>query len=186
MRALPWKLAGVLVLVVALAWFVRDVDGQRHPFVADARLPQAAEVPVEAQWFSRDPDGLYHTRRISRVLTEGLPVAETDPRLAFPRGAPIPWPPYYDLICAALLAPLAPDASADPDAFRAWLERAVATLPMLFAVASTLLAAAAAFALVRGRAALSGSDEFAPRAALAAALPRASPTPPAAAPSTTA
>lgn len=172
MSARHLKLAGVLVLVAALAWIARDLDGLRRPFIADARLPATADVPVEARWFSRDPDGLYHTRRIARVLEEGLPVAETDPRLAFPRGAPIPWPPYYDLVCAGLLAPFAPDASREPEAFRAWLERAVATLPALFAVLSSLLAAGAAWCLVRGRLGSTDSPEASASdtPALAAAL----------------
>jgi len=144
-------LAGALVALVAvaaLAWTVRDVDGLRYRFVADPRVPGTADVPEQAGWFSRDPDGLYHTRRVARALDEGLAVAGRDPRLAFPDGAPIPWPPYYDQFCALALAPFAP---AELPARRIWLEHAVATLPALFAVATALLAACAAWSLARDR-----------------------------------
>ena len=146
MNARSMFLAAVLVAVAGVAWFVRDVDGLRYRFVADQRVPAGGAVPVEHEWFSRDPDGLYHTRRIARAIDEGG-VAETDPRLAFPDGAAIPWPPYYDAVCATVLGPLV--AGDTPEARRAWIERAVATLPALFAIASALLAAITAWTLVR-------------------------------------
>ena len=129
-----------------MAWFARELWGVKHPY---GRMSDPS-----AGWFSRDPDGLYHARRVERVFREGLPVAGTDPFLDFPHGARIPWPPYYDLAAWAALAPFAPE-EADPR--HAYLERALATLPALFGVASALLAALAGWLLAGiGAAALAG------------------------------
>jgi asparagine N-glycosylation enzyme membrane subunit Stt3 len=123
-------LLAVLVLVAVFAWFPRSVPGLRHDYDGGA------------SWFSRDPDGLYHARRVERALEEGE-VAEHDPRMNFPDGAPIPWPPYYDRALAWTLGPFAPEGA---ERWK-WIERAVSSAPRLFGVASALLAAFAAWRL---------------------------------------
>lgn len=148
-------LAALLAAVLAsagLAWFARDVDGLRRRYPADG----ATERPVPAElsragWFSIDPDGLYHARRVERALREGS-VAGEDPYLNSPHGARIPWPPYYDAVLVRLLGPFAPDAEAGASDFerRAFLERAVSTLPALFGLGTAALAALLAFRLARG------------------------------------
>lgn len=132
-----WVLWLVLSAVAALAWAPRSVPGLRH------------EHPGGAGWFSRDPDGLYHARRVERALDEGA-VAERDERMNFPEGAPIPWPPYYDRVLAWSLAPFAPDG---PERWR-WIERAVSSAPRWFGVASALLASFAAWRMAGWVAAL--------------------------------
>lgn len=154
-RALPLQvvprtglaaLAALALAIAPMAWFARDLWGLKHPY---GRITDPT-----AGWFSRDPDGLYHARRVERVFREGLPVEGTDPFLDFPHGARIPWPPYYDLAAWAVVAPLAP-AEAEPR--HAYLERALSTLPALFGVASALLAALAGWLLAGlGGAALAG------------------------------
>ena len=89
-----------------------------------------------ATWFSIDGDGLYHTRRISRLFDEGFPVAATDDRLNHPDGAAIPWPPFYEDVCYALLTPFAPS---EPVARSLFLEQAVAMLPFYFGLLSVVL-----------------------------------------------
>ena len=118
-------LGAVLAAALVLTWLPRSVEGIRRP------LPQDRG----GGWFSIDPDGLYHARRVDRALREGLPVAETDPYLAYPEGARIPWPPYYDTLLALALGPFAPEGGGR----RASLERAVSTLPVFFALASAVL-----------------------------------------------
>lgn len=137
-RSLPALLA-CLAVVAAVAVSLRLGEGLKRP-----RGPTP-----EDGWFSIDPDGLYHTRRVARALEEGLPIAETDPYLNHPNGAAIPWPPYYDTVLYALCAPLLP---ADDAPRRAALERRVATWPVVFGVGSALAAALAAWCLARGSA----------------------------------
>ncbi len=115
--------------------------------VLDARLV----IPQQGRWVTTDPDGLYHARRLERVAEEGLPVAETDPFLSYPDGSAIPWPPYYTLVAWTILGPWAGDEPARRDAF---LERASASLPCAFGVATSLLAAIAAGILAGPLAAL--------------------------------
>lgn len=131
-----WLLWLILAVVAALAWAPRSVPGLRH------------EHPGGG-WFSRDPDGLYHARRVERALDEGA-VAERDGRMNFPEGAPIPWPPYYDRVLAWSLAPFAPEG---PERWR-WIERAVSSAPRWFGVASALLASFAAWRMAGWVAAL--------------------------------
>src|SRR6185503_254136 len=123
-------LIAILAASAALAWFPRSVEGLAHPY-----------GPGAAEWFSRDPDGLYHARRIERAIGEGR-VSETDPRMDFPRGARIPWPPYYDLVLSKVLAPFAP---AEPEARWRWIERATASAPRIFGILAVLIAAVAAW-----------------------------------------
>jgi hypothetical protein len=126
-------LFGILVGVALLALGARELNNRRLTHLRDG--------DPAAGWFSTDPDGLYHTRRLARFLDEEGPVAERDPLLAHPHGAPIPWPPYYTLALAALLGPLAPDGVERDE----WLERAVATLPAALAVLAALVGAFAAW-----------------------------------------
>jgi asparagine N-glycosylation enzyme membrane subunit Stt3 len=135
-RTAPTALALALCLVALLAYVPRTLPGLKRPLG-----PQSADG-----WFSIDPDGLYHTRRVERAFEEGLPVAGSDPYLDFPHGAAIPWPPYYDTFLYVVLAPFAPS---EAQARRPWLERAVATLPIAFGIGSALFAACAAWWLTR-------------------------------------
>ncbi|MCE9593197.1 MAG: hypothetical protein K8S98_03290 [Planctomycetes bacterium] len=131
-----------LVLVGWLAFAVRDVPGLAHPY--------APAGNGDARWFSVDADGLYHMRRVARAIDEGS-VAERDPYLNFPDGAAIPWPPYYDALLARVLGPFAPS---DANARREFLEHAVATAPLVFAVLTTLLVALIAWRVAGTGAAL--------------------------------
>jgi len=128
-----------LAAVALLALAPRTIQGLARP-----RGPSPAQ-----SWYSIDPDGLYHTRRVERAFQEGLPVAGSDPYLDFPHGAAIPWPPYYDTALHLALRPFAPQ---DIELRRPWLERAVATLPVAFGILTALLVSSAAWWLVRGRA----------------------------------
>lgn len=132
-------LFAILALIAALAWFPRSVEGLKHATTRDG-----------SEWFSRDPDGLYHARRVQRALDEGS-VADSDPRMDFPNGARIPWPPYYDAVLATVLKPFAPDA---PDVRWSWIERATASAPRIFGVLAALVAAFAAWKLVGASGAL--------------------------------
>jgi asparagine N-glycosylation enzyme membrane subunit Stt3 len=124
----------VLCVVVALglAWLARQAQHRR------------VERAGHAGWITTDPDSLYQMRRVERVFHEGLPVAGSDPLLAWPEGSPIPWPPYYTLLAWGALAPFAPDAGADGgETLHAWIERAVATLPLVLGLLTVLVAALA-------------------------------------------
>jgi len=128
-------LAAVLVVTLVATWLPRSVEGIRRP-------------RPEGGWFSIDPDGVYHARRVERALDEGLPVAGTDPYLAFPEGARIPWPPYYDTLLALALRPFAP---VEASRRRELVETAVSTFPTLFALASAALAVLAVWRLTLER-----------------------------------
>jgi asparagine N-glycosylation enzyme membrane subunit Stt3 len=123
-------LLAVLALAAALAWLPRSVEGLAHRY-----------EPGGAAWFSIDPDGLYHARRVERAIVEGS-VAETDPRIAFPGGAAIPWPPYYDAALAAALGPFAPHG--EDERWR-WVEHATASAPRILGVLAVLLVALASW-----------------------------------------
>ena len=135
-RTAPLVLLGVLACVALLAWSVRELN--------NVRIPSVAGASAEQGWFCQDPDSQYHMRRLERLLEEGPPVAERDPLLNTPHGALIPWPPYYTRVAGALLAPFSP---ADHVARRTFIEHGVATLPMLFAILTALVVAAAAWRL---------------------------------------
>jgi hypothetical protein len=96
----------------------------------------AAKEPSTTHWFSIDPDGLYHTRRVERIFEEGYPAAAEDHLLNFPHGAPIPWPPYYEVLCHRLLSPFAPS---EPQQRRIFLEQWMARLPFFFGLLSIAL-----------------------------------------------
>ena len=126
-------LVGVLVLVGFASAFARRVAHDK------------LEVDGLPGWVATDPDTLYHVRRVARLVEEGPPVANHDPRLAFPDGAPVPWPPYYTRLVATLVG-TPPPADATPSArdtteWRANIEQGVASVPFLFGVGATLLTA---------------------------------------------
>lgn len=137
-RSRGWALASA-ALVVALSWTVRELHAVRV-----ARDPAAPG----AGWFSTDPDGLYHMRRLERALAardaakSGPLVAARDPFLAFPdeldRGGPrIPWPPYYTAALHAACAPFAPQEPARREVF---VEHVVASVPQHLGAATSGLA----------------------------------------------
>ena len=124
----------VLALALALSWLAREVHHRRIPLA-----PAAG-----GGWITTDPDSHYHMRRVERALDEHLAIAPRDLRLNFPHGANIPWPPYYAHLASALLAPFAPE---EPGRRHAWIERGVASLPIVFGVLATLVACLAGLAL---------------------------------------
>jgi asparagine N-glycosylation enzyme membrane subunit Stt3 len=164
-------LLAVLVLtgIAALALCARELNNARV-----VELPGELPGDPAAGWFSADPDGLYHARRLERALDEGR-VAADDPLLNHPHGAAVPWPPYYTQALRALLGPFVPPHSpADAqggkgasDARHAWIERAVATVP---AVLACLTACALALAAWRFGGAAAGTVAGATFALLGASL----------------
>lgn len=127
------------VLVGGLALWARSVH--------DQRIARGANEPQKG-WFSPDPDSHYHMRRVERALDEGLPPASRDPWLDFPRGAAIPWPPYYTWVAWAASAPFAPKSE---PARAHHIEQRVASLPWLFGSATSVLCVLGAWRLLRGR-----------------------------------
>jgi len=124
-------LLGILAAVGVLAWIPRyGIHSSRHPYEHGGKA-----------WFSLDPDGLYHARRIERAMREGE-VAQEDPWMNYPEGAKIPWPPYYDLLLSKAFAPFAP---VEEDARWHWIERATASVPLACGIAAVLIAALAAW-----------------------------------------
>jgi hypothetical protein len=95
-------------------------------------------------WFTEEADALYHMRRLHRLLDVGAPVAETDPFLNYPYGSAIPWPPYYTYVLAAFLGPWVPE---DPQQRDAFIERGVASMPLVFGLATSLTAVAGGWLL---------------------------------------
>jgi asparagine N-glycosylation enzyme membrane subunit Stt3 len=114
-------------------------------------LRARVQLPRGGDWVTFDNDSFYHMRRVARVFDEGLPVAETDPRLDHPAGARIPWPPYYTLMLAAALAPFAPQ---DAEQRRGFIERGVGNSALVFGVLGSLLAAGIGWKLARAPGAL--------------------------------
>ncbi len=130
-------LAAAAAVVAALAWAPRTATNLTVPH--DDAEPD--------RWFTVDPDGLYHARRLARLRDEGAPVAERDPYLSFPDGAAIPWPPYYTYVLAAAVGPGLPRADGVEERER--IERAVARAPRAWAVATAALLALCASRLAR-------------------------------------
>lgn len=126
----------MLVAVGVLSWAAREARDRRLVLVGNAG------------WVTADADSLYHMRRLERALDEGV-VAGTDEYLNHPHGSAIPWPPYYTRALATVLGPFAPPhdeagGAADSGAIRrAWIERSVASVPLVLGVLTTLLAALA-------------------------------------------
>ena len=137
MRPSKPALSLLLILVVALG------------LSAISRISQHRRVQFadRENWVTTDADSLYHMRRVQRALDEES-VAGSDEYLNYPDGSAIPWPPYYAQLGAALLSPFAPE---DAEARRIFIEEAVATLPLIFGILATLVAACAGF-LLAGRA----------------------------------
>lgn len=123
----------VLAAVCALAWLARSIQHRR------------VELPDSSHWITTDADSLHQLRRIERIFREGPPAAEFDAELSWPEGSAIPAPPYYPLVAWALLAPFAPR---DVETRRGWLEERACTLPAIFGVLATGVAAWAAFMLL--------------------------------------
>ena len=136
----------LLLFIFSLSFAVREVHHQRT-----VPLPEDAG----SEWFSADPDGLYHMRRVERALRTGLPVAPFDPLLAFPAehevGTAVPWPPYYTLLLYALIAPWAPAPDTEPQASRAFVEHAVATWPAIFSALTSCILLVGVARLCTGR-----------------------------------
>ena len=147
-------LAAILAAVLALAAWPRAARGLRHEW---STVPAPPAGVSAGQFFSLDPDGLYHMRRVERALDEGR-VDGFDPFLAFPDGAAIPWPPYYDALLARAAAPFAPE---EPAARRRFVETWVASAPFLFGLATALVAAWAAWRAAGLAAALAAGALFA-------------------------
>ncbi|MDP7245342.1 MAG: hypothetical protein QF389_02015 [Planctomycetota bacterium] len=127
-------LLAILATVILIAWSVREANNLRFH-----RLPDSPDGT--APWFSVEPDGLYHLRRVERMFEEGLPPAQTDLKMNHPEGAMIPWPAYYDTLAYIMLKPFAP---AEASERRVFLEHSLSTLPMVFGILTSLLVAAAA------------------------------------------
>lgn len=127
-RASTWLLAAAAVVALAVVARLAPID---------ARVDPPGERSAFSAWRSTDVDGVYHARRVHRALEEGLPIAGSDPYLNAPFGSAIPaWPPYYDTLLYALLAPFAPE---DTEASRLFVERATACMPALWSVLTALL-----------------------------------------------
>jgi len=104
------------------------------------------ELPEQRGFAMSDPDSQYHLRRI-QLWMEGQDVGDgVDPWLNYPHGARVPWPPYYTVVLRAMIGPGAPD---DPAERLRWIERRAARVPLVFGLLTSLLAAAAAWILLR-------------------------------------
>jgi len=94
--------------LAAVAYGVRSVHVLGHVIEHVDRgaggTGEALEADSAVTLATFDPDSEYHARRVARAVAEGGTVAARDPLLAWPaygeRGAPIPWPPYYDALLA--------------------------------------------------------------------------------------
>ena len=136
----PKSLLALLIAVVICVWIGsavrmgKDMRQPRMDGLFDASAADSASDSTTASastdnWFSVDPDGLYHSRRVERIFNEGYPVAGEDPLINAPFGAPIPWPPYYEVLCHQILSPFAPDDAVERAKF---LEQWMAMLPFVF------------------------------------------------------
>ncbi|NUP94791.1 MAG: hypothetical protein HUU28_01390 [Planctomycetaceae bacterium] len=151
-RATRRALLALCLCIALLAGVVRETCDLRH-----AREPGNES----ASWFTLDPDSLYHMRRVERALDEGLPPAETDPRMNAPHGAAIPWPPYYTWLLTFVTAPMLPDTPRHDDGSwaaqifearrREAIERTVASVPWVLAMVTSVLLALSAWRLAKGR-----------------------------------
>jgi len=147
-----WRTGLVLLVVAASSWFARDTLDRRVPV-------QGESAPG---WVTYDPDSLYQMRRLERALEEDGPIAGQDGYLNYPHGSAIPWPPYYSLFLRTVLGPFAPklhdpsstESPADGEDRHGWIERHVASLPLIFGLLTSLLAAAVARSLAGDLAAL--------------------------------
>ncbi|MEM9380053.1 MAG: hypothetical protein AAGB93_08885 [Planctomycetota bacterium] len=174
--------AALACVCALLALWVRAENAIGVRF--DVAEPGAA-APSET-WGSYDHDTLYHARRVERAVRNGGWVTAYDRLINHPHpeeslGAPIPWPPAYDLLLAGIARGGLPDASVlfegpseGTDATlplpeRARIERIVATVPIVCGTLTALLAALLAAGLAR-RLAPGASALVGPCAALVAGL----------------
>lgn len=125
----------LLIWVAFFSWGVREANHLRMNY------PVIGQDAVKPGWFSIDPDGLYHLRRLERTHVEGWPVAERDTAMNYPEGANIPWPPYYTYFLNAFLGPLAPEDEAQR---REFFERSASKIPLILGILTSLLVALAA------------------------------------------
>jgi len=146
-RGGPALWLAILVVVALASALPRGVRGMRHTWSLCPAPPEGVEP---GDFFSSDPDGQYHMRRVERALVEGE-VAGRDPYLAFPDGSAIPWPPYYDRLLAWIAEPFAPEDAARR---RHVVERLVATVPFACALVTSVVVAGAAGLLAGPLAAL--------------------------------
>ncbi|MCP4093507.1 MAG: hypothetical protein GY747_08660 [Planctomycetes bacterium] len=128
-----WIYVAILLTVALASWGVREASHLRLEFASD--------TGYGGEWYSVDSDGLYYLRRIERYRNEaGLPAA-TDPFLNYPKGATVPWPPYYTMVASGL---------STHEGSRLDLENSASELPLGFAVLTTLVTAFCG-ALLAGR-----------------------------------
>ncbi|MDP7061451.1 MAG: STT3 domain-containing protein [Planctomycetota bacterium] len=119
-----WIYAAILLAVALASYGVREASNLRLEFASD--------TGYDGEWYSVDSDGLYHLRRIERYRNEiGLPAA-TDPFLNFPKGAIVPWPPYYTMVASGL---------STHEGSRLDLEQSASELPLSFAILTSIVAA---------------------------------------------
>jgi hypothetical protein len=156
------RVALIALAAALLAFGVRRVHTLGRP------LEEAGAKIVHIESF--DPDSQYHARRVARAVADGGAVAGRDPLLAWPvhvarGGAPIPWPPYYDAVLAAVARlRLGPGPgpsqrvgegasiarwSADDERVRRVAADTVARAPAWLAALTAAFASLAAAALVR-------------------------------------
>lgn len=142
----PLATCALLAVVALLAWLPREVGNTRIP------------IPGEDRWVTMDADSMYHMRQVWRALDRGFGDLAEDPYLDWPHGARVPWPPYYTLALARLVAPGLP---AEPRARRAAIEERVASVPLALGVVTALVVALSAMVLAGRGAALVAGTYFA-------------------------
>ncbi|MCK6448274.1 MAG: hypothetical protein L6Q99_17950 [Planctomycetes bacterium] len=121
---LVWLL--VLLVVASVSALARGVHHRK------------LEIPGRAGWATSDPDSHHLMHRVAGGLRDGLPLAEIDPELDFPNGSAIPGAPYYPTLVALACAPFAPE---DAEERHVWLEMRMASLALVFGVATSLAVA---------------------------------------------
>ncbi len=117
--------AGLALVVVLLAGAAARLAPWRQVFTRDGVR------------FLYDTDPLYHLLQAQRALRSGFSPTWFDPFLSWPAGAPVLWPPLWDLVVAAS-ARLAVGPSPAP----AQLERVAALLPVAVGLATLPVVAA--------------------------------------------
>lgn len=122
----------LILLVVLTSWYMRTAN--------DMRIMNSDS---ENDWYSIDSDGLYHMKRLESFRdTKNVLPAAIDPYLNFPKGAIIPWPPYYTIVLDLLCG-----GSVEQDA---------ATVPLFFGVLTSLVVALSGWLLAGPSAAIAG------------------------------
>ncbi len=136
-----------LAIVAGLSWGAREASHMRINRLGGPTASNASS----SDWFSAEPDGLYHARRVERSLRDGLPVASFDPAMNAPNGAAIPWPNYYDSALRLVLKPFAPS---EPQQLKRYVEQSTATIPLWLGVLTSLVLTLGATTLAGWRAGL--------------------------------